>query len=310
MSASSTPQPTLALLIELHERFTYGYSYDNFDVFLNGTNKLDKDSLVAKLDQGGRGGWCYELNQHFQNVLEAHGFKVRGLHARNVFGGINRVRTHQVLLVYVEENKQTYLCDSGYAAQLLRRPMLLKHNHEEVQDGLTWKLEERRDNQLPVSTSTTNQVSKDLDVSKMSPGEQIFNEAPAWILRCILKGEWTDIYRFTLETASPADFLVGNHFHLTYKESFFASVRFCGRSIKNGRKLLADRSFKQYSNDPAYGETIIVDKKIETREEFIQLLKEHFFITLPEEGIDRLWNLEPSVSNGSKSLGLTYELKQ
>ncbi len=84
-STVASPKPTLALLNELHERFTYGYTYNNFDVFLNGTNKLDKDTLVAKLDQAQRGVSfhacdilcplssvhleCIEANHNLLNVL-------------------------------------------------------------------------------------------------------------------------------------------------------------------------------------------------------------------------------------------------
>ena len=47
--------------------------YENLDVRLGREIRLDVDSLVAKLVDGGRGGYCYEHNTLFAAVLEELG---------------------------------------------------------------------------------------------------------------------------------------------------------------------------------------------------------------------------------------------
>jgi N-hydroxyarylamine O-acetyltransferase len=60
-------------LATLHRAHVCAIPYENLDVRLGREIRLDRDSLVAKLVDGGRGGYCYEQNALFAAVLDELG---------------------------------------------------------------------------------------------------------------------------------------------------------------------------------------------------------------------------------------------
>src|SRR4051812_46933180 len=75
----------------LHFAHATHIPFENLDILLGRPIRLDLDSLIAKLIDGRRGGYCFEHNALFAAVLEAAGFRVRRLAAR-VRAGASGVR--------------------------------------------------------------------------------------------------------------------------------------------------------------------------------------------------------------------------
>lgn len=73
---------TLNVLQELHRLHTQAIPFENLNSFLGIPVKLDMESIQKKLVHDGRGGYCFEQNLLFKQVLEQLGFSVRGLSAR------------------------------------------------------------------------------------------------------------------------------------------------------------------------------------------------------------------------------------
>ena len=261
--------PTLSALETLHHEHAYGWAFENLDVFLNGRNGLDRGSLRAKLGSRKRGGWCFELNEWLALALEDAGFPVRRLMARNVYLD-HRPRTHQITLVEVEG--QLWTADAGFGAQTPRAPMRLEDGYERIQDGLPYRMEHRPPSGLA------------------EPG--------AWVLGMRVEGVWRDLYRFTLESATAADFEVGNHFHLTHPSSSFPDVRMVTRPFPGGRLTLADRTLKTWRNT-LDGEVLDAQEDLLTLQAYGDALAQRFGLELPGPAIDRLFSLEPSISRGS-----------
>jgi len=265
--------PSLDRLVELHRRHSYGWSFETFDVFLTGTNDLSPAGLTRKLGAR-RGGWCFELNEWLALALEGEGFPVRRLMARNVYAP-HRPRTHQISLVEVDG--QLWTADAGFGAQTPREPMKLEHGYERIQDGLPYR-------------------------AVAVPGEPgPLGEPPAWVVQSRHQGEWKPLYRFTLETASAADFQVGNHYHLTNPHSSFADARVATRPVPGGRKTLVDHGLKTYETG-LDGEVLVAEETIVSRSAYARVLEDLLGIVVSGPGIDRLWNREPSVSRGSAAL--------
>lgn len=267
--------PDLSTLEALHHDHSFGLTFETLDVFLSGTNALDKEGLAAKLGRRTRGGWCYELNEWLALDLEAAGFRVRRLLARNAWVS-GKPRTHQIGLVAVGD--QAWTADAGFGAQTPRQPMLLEDGYERVQDGLPYRMELRPDG-----------------------GPGAWDEPAHWVLRCRSEGQWRDLYAFTLETAPPQDLALGNHFHLTNPTSSFADARVVTRPIPGGRLTLVDRILKTWQTSPD-GERLVAEETLATRGSYGDVLFERFGLVLSGAAIDRLWNLEPSVSRGSLPL--------
>lgn len=268
-------EPTLPLLETLHRNHSFGWVFESLDVFLSGRNALDQPSLEAKLGDRRRGGWCFELNEWLALALEGAGFPVRRLLARTAVAP-GRPRTHQITLVKV--GGQAWTADAGFGAQTPREPMLLEDGYERVQDGLPYRMEKRGPG-----------------------GPSLWDEPDWWVLRCRSEGGWKDLYTFTLESAPAADFALGNHFHLTHPQSSFADARIVTRPVPGGRLTLVDRDLKTWQTG-SDGEVLVSVETLPDRSAYADALAGRFGLELSGEAIDRLWNLEPSVSRGNRPL--------
>ena len=265
--------PSFDNLLPIHRKHSYGWSFETFDVFLTGTNDLSPQGLARKLTSH-RGGWCFELNEWLALTLEQEGFPLRRLMARNVYAP-HRPRTHQICLVEVEG--ELWTADAGFGAQTPREPMKLEDGYERVQDGLPFRM------------------------IAVPPEQGPLGEPQAWMLQSRHQGQWKGLYRFTLETASPADFEVGNHFHLTSPKSTFADARVATRPIPGGRKTLVDHVLKTYETG-LDGEVLVAEETVPSLSAYGKVLEEQFGVVVSGPAVDRLWNLEPSVSRGNSPL--------
>jgi N-hydroxyarylamine O-acetyltransferase len=254
----------------IHHAHSYDWAFENLDVFLTGRNGLDRGSLQAKLGEKKRGGWCFELNEWLALTLEDAGFPLRRLMARNAYVP-NRPRTHQISLVEVEG--QLWTADAGFGAQTPRAPMKLEDGFERVQDGLPYRM------------------------THVVESGSLICEPEAWVLQMKHEGGWRNLYRFTLESATAADFEVGNHFHLTNPTSTFPDMRMVTRLIPGGRLTLVDRSLKTLRNT-LDGEVLEHETELSRVSAYGDALSERFGLRLSDKAIDRLF----SISRGNAPL--------
>ena len=197
-------KPDLATLRALHEAHVGSIPFENVDVLLERPILLDTTALQQKLVRSRRGGYCYEQNNLFKDMLDAIGFSVTALAARVRFGttGI-RPRTHMTLLVEAEGRR--FLCDTGFGAHGLLEPILF-------QDGSTAE--------LPIISFRIRQEN-----------------ATRWVLQATLEGQWSDLYAFTLEPQERIDYVVANHFTATFPESIFRNMLTAQLVHREQRKL-------------------------------------------------------------------------
>ena len=110
-----TPSVDVATLTELQRRHLTSVPFENLDIALGTTEgqrvTVDASTNVDKIVEGGRGGWCFELNGAFALLLEAIGFPVIRLGAAVLLGGPSKVIDHLTLEVMVD---QPYLVDVGF----------------------------------------------------------------------------------------------------------------------------------------------------------------------------------------------------
>src|SRR5260221_10485109 len=79
---TGAPQADLATLTSIHALQPAAIPFENLDPLLGRPVTLDLAGLQAKLVQGRRGGYCFELNSLLAVALEALGFSVIRLAAR------------------------------------------------------------------------------------------------------------------------------------------------------------------------------------------------------------------------------------
>ena len=117
--------PTLETLAGLIEAHTAHIPFENLDVLLGRTVRLDLDGLQDKIVSARRGGYCFEHATLFAAVLEAVGFQI-SCHAARVilFGPLAEAkRSHMFMTVTV--GGVTYAADPGFGPFAPRFPVPL-----------------------------------------------------------------------------------------------------------------------------------------------------------------------------------------
>lgn len=101
-------------LTELHRRHLFTIPFENLDIHAGREIKLDMNYIEDKVVNKGRGGFCYELNGLFCELLTGLGFKVKMVSA-NVFDEDENPGAefdHMALIVSIGGDE--YLADVGF----------------------------------------------------------------------------------------------------------------------------------------------------------------------------------------------------
>lgn len=107
-------KPDLATLAKLHRSHLMAFTWEAVDAFMGWQPAIEISDIFAKMVEGRRGGWCYEMNGLFGAALTALGYRVTrlcGCVDRPKLGDI-AVGNHLTLQVDMD---QPYLAEVGVA---------------------------------------------------------------------------------------------------------------------------------------------------------------------------------------------------
>jgi len=237
--------PTVAHedLAALHAAHVSSIPFENIDVRLGRTIRLDLDSLQSKLVARRRGGYCFEHNTLFAEVLRALGFDVATLEARVRPPDATEAlpRTHMALAVDVAGTR--YLVDVGFGANGPLYP-------------------------VPIDGSVNDRPGGAYRVREEEPGLRVLQ---------LRTGEhWRDLYAFTLNRALPVDFIVANHFTSTHPESGFVTRLTVQRRDARAQRCLRGRSYRIRREEE------VLEREI-TPEELPSVLRDDFGLDVTDE---------------------------
>ena len=245
--------PDYATLAALQLAQVDAIPFEGLDPLLGRPVKLDLVSLQAKLVDGRRGGYCFELNALLMAALEAIGFRVAGLGGRVRWMSPTESplgpRTHMALKVDLPDGP--YLVDAGFGACLMDKPMPLTAGAEESAAVGTYRLSEFDGMFL---------------VSARQPSG------------------WRAMYAFNLEPQLPADYALANYFTSTNPLAPFVNSLIMER-VSGGKRLkLLDRRFTVEGRD---GER--VDERTIASAAELQSVLDRTFNVAPPAPIDQLF---------------------
>lgn len=225
----------------LHRAQTHAIPFENLDIQLGRAIDLAPVAIFDKLVTRKRGGYCFELNGLFFDVLLAVGFKVRRVLARVHIHGPPSARTHQFSVVTLDN--QDWLVDTGFGAQSPRSPVRWELGRIHEHEGQRLRLIEK---------------------------------APYGVmLQGIKDGEWADYYSTDLMHVVDADIAASNHFTSTHPLSPFCNIRMATMPTRDGgRKSLMDFQLKKVAN----GETTITE--LPDGPEYLEVLRSELSIDL------------------------------
>jgi N-hydroxyarylamine O-acetyltransferase len=130
-------EPSYQALRALQRAFLLSVPFENLDIHLGRRITLAPEPTYAKIVREGRGGFCYECNGLFSDLLAQLGFRVSFLSARMALGGeIGQEYDHMVLLVELDE---PYLVDVGNG-QSCREPLRIEGCDQSSAEGITYRV--------------------------------------------------------------------------------------------------------------------------------------------------------------------------
>lgn len=238
--------PTLDTLKTLHRKHTEKIPFENLNPFLGIEVKLDLQSLEQKMIYNKRGGYCFEQNLLFREVLRSIGFNAKGLAARirwNKPEDEMTSRGHMLLLIEIKNQK--YIADVGFGGLTLTTPLRLE-------TGITQE----------------------------TPHEQyrLVRNEDDFLMQTLVRDEWKDVYQFNLVENYVPDYEVTNWYLSNHPESHFVTGLIAARPTPGRRYALRDNRFSIHHLD---GET--EKQTLETTGEIREVLKTHFLLSLSEE---------------------------
>ena len=237
-------EATLDALRAIHALHPASIAFENLDPLLGRRIHLDTPAVAAKLVHAHRGGYCFEQNGLFSWVLTTLGFRVTGLAARVLIGhapGRTR-RSHMLLKVDLAEGR--YIADAGFGSWAMSGPLDLDREGEQQTPHGPFRIARHN--------------------------EQLFD------VQTIITGDWTTLYRFSLEEQLPMDYEVSNWFCSTHPESKFTTDLMAARLPPGKRLGLLNRRFSIHHPD---GRT--ERRTLASVEEIADVLEQEFAISLP-----------------------------
>jgi N-hydroxyarylamine O-acetyltransferase len=199
-------EPTRVVLAALVLRHAASIPFENIDAFLGRRPSLAPLDVEHKLVHEGRGGWCFEQNLLFGNVLRALGFEVSDLSARVLWNrpvDLVPARTHRMLVVEIEGRE--WLVDVGFGGQMLTGVLDLHSEAEQQTPHEPFRL-------------------------RRMGGERM--------LESLVQGEWKTLCRFDLQRHLPIDFEAANYQLSHDPASNFTQWLGVSRVVAQGRHVL------------------------------------------------------------------------
>ncbi|PIF46155.1 N-hydroxyarylamine O-acetyltransferase [Chryseobacterium sp. 52] len=242
----------LELLKTLHQMHPKNITFENIDTFTGEIPLLQLDAVCNKLIRLQRGGYCYEQNILFKNVLESLGFTVKVHLARVVWGskdGTRTARSHMILTTDIEGVQ--YLVDVGFGSMTLTSPILV-----------------------------------DTDIEQETPNGlfRLVNTAGFYRLE-VLKEEWLPIYKFSLEEVEFSDLEMANWYIATGPDSVFRKFLMITRVDEEARYALFNNTFSIRWNDGRKESSAITDFS-----QLVFTLKNNFNLHhLPDDLLEKVY---------------------
>lgn len=210
--------PTPETLRGLHRSHLLAVPFENLDISLRRPIALYRDRFFQKIVARRRGGFCYELNGLFAELLKSLGFEVTLLSAR-VTTKPDRVSPefdHLTLLVTPPSTEdvqpQRWLADVGFGDSFVE-PLRFQNGAEDSQCGMVYRLQE-------MSSGEWSVMRRNLDDAK-----------------------WKGMYDFSEVPRQLSEFSRMCRYHQTSPESGFTKGSICSIATLDGRKTLSDKQF-------------------------------------------------------------------
>lgn len=241
---TGTREPTFETLRALQFAHVCAVPFENLDVLLGRRISLEPADIFRKLVTERRGGYCFEQNSLFRDVLRSLGFTVTPLLARVRWRVPPEVRTpltHMVLRVEIDG--RPWLADAGFGGVGSCNPLALDTQDEQI----------------------TAQDTR-----------RVITRTGAFVHQVRFGAEWADVYEFRPEEPAPMDFEMGNLFSCAHPKAHFVNNLVVTLVKADCRLVVFNREFTVRQLDRR-----ATTRPISSSEELLALLEQRFGLNLP-----------------------------
>ncbi len=234
-------EPTAENLKLLQRQHLLNVPFENLDIHWKRPILLDTERFYEKIVEEKRGGFCYELNASFNELLRNIGYQTRLVSARvnDGKGGFGNEYDHLAIIVTIGELE--FLADVGFGA-FTAEPLRFVTDLEQQDETGIFAIKRSDDGYLEIAKK----------------------DGEGWQSEYIFKPFGRDLSEF-------AEMCL---YQQTSPESHFTRKKVCSLMTANGRKTLTDTKFIKTKN----GEKI--ETEILSDEEFDRILEREFQIKL------------------------------
>jgi N-hydroxyarylamine O-acetyltransferase len=232
--------PTFEVLSKLQLMHLMRVPFENLDI--HHKIKIDLDNLFNKIVTRRRGGFCYELNGLFYELLKEIGFVVKRVSARvyNSKKGYSPEYDHMAIVGSIENDN--YLVDVGFG-EFAFSPIKIELNKETIDPTGIFRI-------------------------------GVFNENYKVVTKKNAEGAFIPEYIFSETERQLAEFYDRCRYHQTSNESHFMQNRICSLPTKEGRLTLTGNTLKITESG------IVKERQLNNEPEIQQELWNYFGIKL------------------------------
>jgi N-hydroxyarylamine O-acetyltransferase len=237
-------------LRDLHKAHSMNIVFENTSIFMNEPISTVSSDIYDKIVRRKRGGYCFEMNQLFADMMKRLQFQVKQLAARVLVGAPSRHEyinpvNHQIAIVTVDDKE--YLCDVGFGGYCsLYEPIPFEIDVEFKQLTNSYK------------------IVKD----------DILGYVLQW--KHVGMEQWKDCYGFHLVEYFPTDYAMMNYFTCTNPKSMFKQILFVSIPTEEGVICLFNNKLAIREGDQ------ISTTDVTTMTECREILKKYYHLDLPE----------------------------
>ena len=251
--------PSLAVLGDIAAHHLRAIPFESLGPFLGHGVDISPEGIFAKLVRSRRGGYCFEHNGLFHDVLATLGFRITPLAGRPIWGLPTdtppRPLTHR--MAEIDIGGDIYLADVGFGGQSPTAPLRLAPHAEQVTSHGIYRF-------LP--------------------------HGEGFELQMHTSAGFAGLYRFTRAPQVAADYELGNWYTSSYPQGRFTQNLIAAIATDQGRWTLMNRhvGFRRLDGTAE-------EREVRSASELEGLLRTTFRIDPPVDA-QIIWNKLPSVS--------------
>lgn len=228
--------PSLSILKVLQKNHLLNVPFENLDIHSKNPIHLNVKKIYNKVVLNRRGGFCYELNSLFNELLVEIGFNTKLVSGRVYDKNKGYGQEFDHLAVVVNINEKEYLVDVGFG-EFMFGPLEISLDKKQVDERGIFFIDNYKDDYLRI-----NLVEND-------------NVIPQYIFKPVAR--------------SLSEFQEMCNYHQSSDESHFTQKRLISIPTSNGRITITGNSLKIKEG------SLSTEKEI-NEDEFKQLLTTHF----------------------------------